>query len=53
MCFGTMYMSRIGSFGSGTELVTTTVRSSVASAVRLPVMATWFCHDSSTERVIV
>ena len=35
MCLGRTYMSSVGSLGSATDDVTTSVRSSVALAVRL------------------
>ena len=53
MCFGTMYTSIVGSFGSGTDDVISTVRSSIAVASRLTVVAEWLIHSSSRERLIV
>ena len=35
MCLGTMYTSIVGSFGSGTELVISTVRSSIGGGVEV------------------
>ena len=53
MCSGRMYTSIIGSFGSGTELVIFTVRSSMTVASRLAVVDEWFDHSWSRERLIV
>ena len=42
-----------GSFGSGTDDLTTTVVGSVAFAVRFAVIELWLSHSSSRERLIV
>src|SRR4249920_1800646 len=43
----------VGSFGSGTELTIWTVRSSIAVASRLTVVAKWLIHSWSRDVLIV
>ena len=53
MCLGRMYTSIVGSFGSSTELLSTTVVGSGAVAVMFAVVAEWLSHSSSREVLIV